>query len=220
MCHDSPLSVHHHDHYSDAIMSTIASQITSVSIVYLTVYSGPDQRKHQSSTLLSFLRGILRWPMASPHKGPATGKMFPFDDVIMWMLGGIPSSISHCPRDDAFSWLRVTPRTLRLTAVIHVILFSRENRQLRCFNGKNLDSRQTSDKAAGYRNWTIRSQMRLPVTLHNSDVIMSAMVSQITGVTIVLFNRLFGCRSKKASKLRVTALCGGNSPVNSRRKGQ
>ena len=57
--------------------------ITSITIVYLTVYSGADQRKHQSSASLAFVRGIHRWPVNSPHKGPVTRKMFPFDDVIM-----------------------------------------------------------------------------------------------------------------------------------------
>ena len=42
-----------------------------------------DQRKHQSSASLAFMRGIHRWPVNSPHKGPLTRKMFPFDDVIM-----------------------------------------------------------------------------------------------------------------------------------------
>ena len=70
-------------HYSDVIMSAMASQITSLAIVYSTVYSGTDHRKHQSSALLSFVRGIHRWPVNSPHKWPVTRKMFPFDDVIM-----------------------------------------------------------------------------------------------------------------------------------------
>ena len=70
-------------HYSDVIMGTIESQITSLTIVYLAVYSGADQRKHQSSTLLAFVRGIHRSPVISPHKGPVTRKVFPFDDVIM-----------------------------------------------------------------------------------------------------------------------------------------
>ena len=47
-------------HYNDVIMSTIASQITSFAIVYSTVYSGADQRKHQSSASLAFVRGIHR----------------------------------------------------------------------------------------------------------------------------------------------------------------
>ena len=71
-------------HYIDVIMSAMASQLTGVSIVYLTVCSGADQRKHQSSESLAFVRGIHRWPVDSPHKRPITRKMFPFDDVIMW----------------------------------------------------------------------------------------------------------------------------------------
>ena len=64
-------------------MSTIASQITSLTIVYSTVYSGADQRKHQSSASLAFVWGIHRGPVNSPRKWPVTRKLFPFDDVIM-----------------------------------------------------------------------------------------------------------------------------------------
>ena len=74
-------------HYPDVIMSTIKSQITSPTIVYSTVYSGADQRKHQSSAPLAFVRGIHRRPVNSPHKGPVTRKMFPFDDVIIFFSG-------------------------------------------------------------------------------------------------------------------------------------
>ena len=49
------------DHYSDVIMGTIASQITSLTTVYSTVYSDADQRKHQSSASLAFVREIHRW---------------------------------------------------------------------------------------------------------------------------------------------------------------
>ena len=55
-------------------MSSMASQITTLTIVYSTVYSGADQRKHQSSASLAFVRGIHRWPVNSPHKGPVTWK--------------------------------------------------------------------------------------------------------------------------------------------------
>ena len=65
------------------MMGMMASQITSLTIVYSTVYSGADQRKHQSSVSLAFVRGIHRGPVTSPHKWPVTRKMFPFDDVIM-----------------------------------------------------------------------------------------------------------------------------------------
>ena len=64
-------------------MGRIASQITSLTIVYSTVYTNADQRKHQSSASLAFVRGIHRGPVNSPHKWPVTRKMFPFDDVIM-----------------------------------------------------------------------------------------------------------------------------------------
>ena len=78
-------------HYGDVIMGAIASQITSLTIVYSTVYSGADQRKHQSSASLAFVRGIHRGPVNSPHKWPVTREMFPFDDVIMSM---------YCPSRD------------------------------------------------------------------------------------------------------------------------
>ena len=72
-----------HNHYTDAIMGAMASQITSIYIVYSTFYSGAHQRKHQSSASLAFVRGIHRWPVNSPHKWPVTRKPFTFDDVIM-----------------------------------------------------------------------------------------------------------------------------------------
>ena len=70
-------------HYTDVTMSPMASQITSLGIVYSTVYSGSDQRKHQSSASLAFVRRIHRGPVNSPQKWPVTQKMFSFDDVIM-----------------------------------------------------------------------------------------------------------------------------------------
>ena len=70
-------------HYSDVIMDMMASQITSLTIVYSTVYLGTDQRKHQSSASLACVWGIHWWPVNSPHKWLVTRKMFPFDDVIM-----------------------------------------------------------------------------------------------------------------------------------------
>ena len=74
--------------YYDVIMGAMASQITSITIVYSTVYSDADQNKHQSSASLAFARGIRRGPVNFPHKWQVTRKMFPFDDVIM-MRGNI-----------------------------------------------------------------------------------------------------------------------------------
>ena len=88
-------------HYSDVIMSMIASQTSGVSIVCSTVGFSADQRKHQSSGSLVFVWGIHRWPVNSPHKGPVTRKMFPFDDVIMWswilVLTVRDFGRCHCP---------------------------------------------------------------------------------------------------------------------------
>ena len=64
-------------------MGATASQITSLTIVYSTVYSDADQIKHQSPASLAFVRRIHRGPANSPHKCPVKRKMFPFDDVIM-----------------------------------------------------------------------------------------------------------------------------------------
>ena len=68
-------------HYSDVIMSVMASQITCVLIC-----SAVDQRKHQRSATLAFVKGIQRWPVDSPNKSPATRIMFSFDDVIMSLV--------------------------------------------------------------------------------------------------------------------------------------
>ena len=74
-------------HYYDVIMGTIASQITSLTIVYSEVYSGADQRKPQSTASLTFVWRIHRWLVNSLHKWPVTWKMVPFDYVIMLRPG-------------------------------------------------------------------------------------------------------------------------------------
>ena len=61
-------------HCNDVIMIAMASQITSLAIVCSVLYSGADQRKYQRSASLAFVRGIHRWPVNSPHKGPVTRK--------------------------------------------------------------------------------------------------------------------------------------------------
>ena len=78
-----PLYVNHNLHYSDFLMSAMASQINSISIVYSTACSGAYQWKRQSSASLAFVTGIIRCPVNSPHKGPVPRKMFSFDDVTM-----------------------------------------------------------------------------------------------------------------------------------------
>ena len=70
-------------HYSDVIMGTMAFQITSLTIVYSTVYSGADQTKRLSSASLDFVS-----PVNSSHKWAVTRKLFPFDDILMFQAVG------------------------------------------------------------------------------------------------------------------------------------
>ena len=63
-------------HYTDVIMTTMASQITSLTVVYSTVYSDADQRKHQSSASLAFVWGIHRDRWIPRTKGQLRGKCF------------------------------------------------------------------------------------------------------------------------------------------------
>ena len=89
-----PLSIHlRTHHYSGVIMGTIASQITSLTIVY--VYPCADQRKYQSSASLAFVREIHRWPVNPPHKGPVMRKMLSFDDVIIMAKRNVGLSDSY-----------------------------------------------------------------------------------------------------------------------------
>ena len=83
MLHHIVQRVSSQSHYADVIIIEMASQITSLAIVCSIVYSDADQRKHQSSASLAFVRGIHRGPGNSPRKWPVTRKMFQFDDVIV-----------------------------------------------------------------------------------------------------------------------------------------
>ena len=67
-------------------MSVMASQVTSLMIIYSTVYSGTDEKNIKLRVTGLCVRGIHRWPVDSSHKGPVMRKMFPFDDVTMNIL--------------------------------------------------------------------------------------------------------------------------------------
>ena len=132
-------------------MGAMASQITSLTIVYSTVYSDADERKHQSSASLAFVRGIHRAPVNSSHKWPATRKTFPFDDVIMaasltpLSLGSVVRNL-NCVADT------LVPKCARLLTGL---------------------------------------------VLHYNDIIMTAMVSQITGVSVVCSTVCSGTAERK-----------------------
>ena len=45
---------------------------------------GRRSKKTSELRVTGLCAGNSPWPVISPHKGPVTRKMFPFDDVIMW----------------------------------------------------------------------------------------------------------------------------------------
>ena len=104
-------------------MGAIASQITSLTVVYSTVYSDADQRKHQSSASLAFVWGIHRDRWIPRTKGQLRGKCFHL----------MTSSCSYVPRTSKetkcvfilpeASWLikTVWPGTLRSQG--HSVMF-------------------------------------------------------------------------------------------------
>ena len=75
-------------HYTDVKMTTMTSQITSLTVVYSTVYSDADQRKHQSSATLAFVWGIHRDRWIPRTKGQLHGKCFHLMTSSWWNLHG------------------------------------------------------------------------------------------------------------------------------------
>ena len=90
-------------------MGTMAFQITSLTSVYSTVYSGADQRKHQNSAALAFVWEIHRGPVNSPHKWPVTRKMFPFDDIIMYIMLYPFNTTHNCIEQCIYKFRAVAP---------------------------------------------------------------------------------------------------------------
>ena len=86
-------------HYHDVIMSTMASEITSLTLVYSTVYSRRRSKKTSKLRVTGLCVGNSPVTVNSSHKGPVTRKMFPFDDVIMTCCSFI---ISVCALKWAF----------------------------------------------------------------------------------------------------------------------
>ena len=114
-------------HWNDVIMSATASQITSLTIVCSTVYSGADQRKHQGSASLAFVWGIHRWPVNSPHKGLVTQKMFPFDVVIMSAVY-LALSLDQWTMEDWWEcgMYQTTPKYIRVWTVCPMLRIDRD----------------------------------------------------------------------------------------------
>ena len=77
------------NNYIDVIIGAIASQITSLAIVYSTVYSGTDKKKHWSSASLAFV------PVNSRHKWPATRRSFHLMTSCERLLGSAVMAPHH-----------------------------------------------------------------------------------------------------------------------------
>ena len=105
-------------YYCDVIMGAVASRINSLTIVYQ--WFNADQKKHQSSASLSFVRGTHWPPVNSRTNGQQRGKcLSAFDDVIIslciWFSSyhtkrfrrnrSFVSEIHLCTVDSPFLWL-------------------------------------------------------------------------------------------------------------------
>ena len=93
-------------HYCDVIMGAIAYQITSLTIVYSTVYSDANQRKHQSSASLAFVWGIHRGPGSSRTNGLLRGNCFHFmaSPCVSQCYSQVSFAVYHFPRDVHWCW--------------------------------------------------------------------------------------------------------------------
>ena len=89
-------------HYTDVIMGAIASQITSLTIVYPTVFFRRRSKKTSKLRVTGLCERSSPVTVNSPHKWPVTRKMFPFDDVIMYVY-----KVLRILKGILKSWLRL-----------------------------------------------------------------------------------------------------------------
>ena len=162
-------------------MSATGSQNTGVTIVYLSVCSGTDQSKHQSSPSLAFVRGIHRWPVVSPHKGPVTRKIFAFDDLIM--VCGYPDNeecfarISYQGQGQVITSHSCTPHILCIHDYI-IIQWSHNADQIRIWDTSTMSKTLT---------WFPRKSLDMinhPVIVVNNDLAITYVNKLITYVII------------------------------------
>ena len=218
-------------------MGSIASQITSLTIVYSTVYSDAVQRKHQSPASLAFVRGIhrrpVRSPVNSPHKWPVTRKMFPFDNVIMNFKVALRWSC------DIFLALKNESRQRSLSCSDNLrrlpVMTTLASRQLLVFSygvewsncyimGLSIwfysgDSwRRSSVFPPKWPSWPRGRFPWIRPTSgwsrpHQGNSLQRRLNERDSVSNHQPHDCLFRRRSNKTSKLRVTALCAGNAQV-------
>ena len=110
-------------HYSDDIMSVMASQNTGVSIVYSTICSEADQRKHQSSALLAFCEGNSpvtgEFPAQSACNAENVSIWWRHHAAPYWFWGqNIPWPMPWLMHDDVMKWKHF-PRNWPFVRGIH-----------------------------------------------------------------------------------------------------
>ena len=119
----STTSVDTHNHYSDVIMTTMASQITSLTIVYSAVYSDSDQRKHQSSASLAFVWGFHRDRWIPRTKGQLRGKCFHLMTSSWYCHWGLSALFQGiCWTYQCHVWLQYWAMALVLHGRIHFVI--------------------------------------------------------------------------------------------------
>ena len=148
-------------------MDPMASQITSHTIVYSTIYPGANQRKHQSSASLVSVRAIHR---NSPHKWPVTRKMFPLDDVSM---GDV--------LDDCKFWHMLKCTIYSVDGWVSWPLGSVITRRV----PPNIYNKHYAISEFPIRSMIYLCNSHSAWNYHYCDVIMGAMAYQITSLTIV-----------------------------------
>ena len=96
-------------------MTMMASQITSLTLVYSTVYSDADQRKYQSSASLAFVWGIHRDRWIPHTKGQLRGKCFYLMTSSCWKEYG-----DHRNRNTRKTNLKSLPEVVKYTQSSHI----------------------------------------------------------------------------------------------------
>ena len=174
-------------HYNDVIMGAMASQITSLNIIYATVYSGPDQRIYQSSASLAICA----------RNSPVTGEF--------------PAQMASNAENVSIWWRH---HELFLLLVWLVYLYHRVHvfHIIRLSNGFNFFRNEHSSFYKYFVNklaCTLASQQKLErenykwLRIHIDDISSSDMVSTLRRKTLTMMT------SSNGSIFRVTGpLCG------------
>ena len=130
---------------------------------------GVVQRKQQNSASLAFMRGIHRWSVNSPYKGPVSRKMFPFDDVIMLAVV-IPLCMASLPSSNLGACSEILQphpcfRSIYDEAIITIVSYSVRPRCIHCTNRNHIPMQLTChrrcDRITYSNTWWITRPVQL-----------------------------------------------------------